>query len=255
MTPKFVFIIPYRDRVQHKHFFDLHIKHVLEDISQNQYEIYYSHQNDKRLFNRGSMKNVGFIAIKNKYPEDYKNITFVFNDIDCLPYRKNLIDFPTSIGTIKHFYGFKHVLGGIVSITGNDFEKINGFPNFWTWGYEDNVLNKRALQNNIKIDRSNFYSIHSPDILHFYHGNKRIHDLNQDDKNVSNNNGINSIIDLNYEIDNTNQMIQVKSFHIKNDIKINKKYLKNVDLENNNYINDKKTKNQICKDSRFKMKL
>lgn len=255
MTPSIVFIIPYRDRIQHKHFFDLHIKHVLEDISQNQYEIYYSHQNDKRLFNRGSMKNIGFIAIKNKYPEDYKNITFVFNDVDCLPYTKNLLHFPTSNGIIKHFYGFNHVLGGIVSITGHDFEKLNGFPNFWTWGYEDNVLYTRAKKHNIKIDRSNFYSIHDANILHFYHGKTRIHDLNQDDKNVSKDNGITAIIHLNYEIDNENQMIHVKSFDIKNDIKINKKNLKSVNLENNNYMNDKKLKNQICKDSRFRMKL
>tara|TARA_Y100000816_G_scaffold257612_1_gene211905 strand:+ start:6204 stop:6971 length:768 start_codon:yes stop_codon:yes gene_type:complete len=255
MIPKLVFIIPYRNRIQHKHFFDLQIKHVLEDISQNQYEIYYSHQNDERLFNRGAMKNIGFIAIKNKYPEDYKKITFVFNDIDCLPYTKNILYFPTTSGIVKHFYGFNHVLGGIVSITGEDFEKTNGFPNFWTWGYEDNVLNKRVITHNIKIDRTNFYPIHDPNILHFYHGNTRIHDLNQNDTSASKNNGITAIIDLNYEIDNENQMIQVTTFRIENDIKINKKNFKTVDLLNNKYMIDKKLRNQICKDNRFRMKI
>ena len=67
MVPKIIFIVPYRDRIQHKHFFDVYMKHILEDIPKNTYEIYYAEQNDKRPFNRGAMKNIGFMAMMEKY--------------------------------------------------------------------------------------------------------------------------------------------------------------------------------------------
>ena len=93
------------------------MKYILEDVSYP-YEIYFSHQCDKRDFNRGAMKNMGFLAIKDKYPDNYKNITFVFNDVDTMPYTKDLFDCNTKKGVVKHFYGFDFSLGGIFSITG-----------------------------------------------------------------------------------------------------------------------------------------
>ena len=39
------------------------------------------------------MKNIGFIAMKEKYADNYKDITFVFNDVDTMPYTKNFIDY------------------------------------------------------------------------------------------------------------------------------------------------------------------
>jgi len=170
--PKIVFIVPYRDREQQYRFFKTHMKHVLEDVPNS--KILYVHQSDNRSFNRGAMKNIGFLYIKKEYPDDYKNITFVFNDIDTMPYTKNFLNYDTQIGIIKHFYGFHFCLGGIVSIKGEDFEKMNGFPNYWAWGYEDNMLNQRAKLMNITIDRSQFYPIMDKNILQMKDGIERL---------------------------------------------------------------------------------
>ena len=77
-----------------------------------------------------------------------------------------MINFETQLNTIKHFYGFKFTLGGIFSIKGSDFEKIKGFPNFWSWGFEDKCINNRALENKIYIDRKDMYEIGNQNIIH-----------------------------------------------------------------------------------------
>ena len=170
-VPKRVFIVPYRNRVQHKFFFSKYMSFILEDSSD--YEIYFSHQCDARTFNRGATKNIGFLAIKEKYPNDYKNITFIFNDVDTIPFYK-VFDYETTEGVVKHYYGFKYALGGIVAMKGSDFEKINGFPCYWGWGMEDNALQKRCEYYGLKIDRSTFYEIGSPQILQLFDGITRI---------------------------------------------------------------------------------
>ena len=171
VIPKRVFIVPYRNRIQHKFFFSKYMSFILED--ENDYEIYFSHQCDPRTFNRGATKDIGFLAIKQKYPEHYKDITFIFNDIDTIPFNK-IFDYQTTIGVVKHYYGFKYALGGIVVMKGSDFEKINGFPCFWGWGMEDNVLQKRCDRFGLKVDRSVFYNIGSPEILQLFDGISRI---------------------------------------------------------------------------------
>ena len=198
--PKRVFIVPYRNRVQHKFFFSKYMSFILEDC--DDYEIYFSHQCDVRTFNRGATKNIGFLAVKEKYPDHYQNITFIFNDIDTIPFNK-IFDYQTTQGVVKHYYGFKYALGGIVVIKGSDFEKINGYPAFWGWGMEDNVLQKRCDRAKLLVDRSVFYNIGSPEILQLFDGISRIisktdpwrmeHDNGAD--------GLRTITQLSYKID------------------------------------------------------
>lgn len=191
-VPKVIFIVPYRNRPQHKYFFSNYLKTIMMDtMLENSYEVYFSHQCDPRPFNRGATKNIGFLAIKEKYPDNYKNITFVFNDIDTIPFA-GIFDYETVSGIVKHFYGFNYALGGIVSINGADFEAINGYPNFWGWGMEDNVLQKRCEKIGLKIDRSQFYPIGSPNILHLFDGVQRI--INRKDPwRATHDNGIDGI--------------------------------------------------------------
>jgi hypothetical protein len=199
-VPKRVFIVPYRNRVQHKFFFSKYMSFILEDS--DDYEIFFSHQCDARTFNRGATKNIGFMAVRDKYPNDYKNITFIFNDIDTIPFTK-IFDYETTQGIVKHYYGYKYALGGIVVIKGVDFEKMNGYPCFWGWGMEDNCLQKRCAAFNIKIDRSTFYSIGSPQILQLFDGISRIISK-KDPWRMEHDNGIDgikSISKLKYTID------------------------------------------------------
>jgi hypothetical protein len=150
------------------------MKTILEDYPEGSYKIYYVHQKDARSFNRGAMKNIGFLYAKSVYPEDYKNITFVFNDVDTMPKTKHLLDYNTQDGIIKHFYGHTNTLGGIVSIKGLDFEKTLGYPNLWAWGYEDNMLQIRAIKVGLTIDRSQFFNMGDPNILQLNENTNRI---------------------------------------------------------------------------------
>ena len=213
ITPKIVFIVPYRNRESHHKMFSSHMKFILQDSS-IPYKIFYVHQTDKRGFNRGAMKNIGFLAVKNMYPNDYANITLVFNDIDTMPSKNTVLNYITSPGTIKHFYGFEHTLGGIVSIAAKDFEKLNGFPNFWAWGYEDNLLQIRAEKEGIQIDRSVFYKISDPAIIHLV--DTPIREVNRGEYDrflYRTQEGISSIHDLNYSVDDETGFINVLEFN------------------------------------------
>ena len=204
LIPKMVFIVPYRNREYLKKHFSIYMKYILEDYNKDDYEIYFSHQQDNKPFTRGGAKNIGFLAIKEKYPNNYKDITFVFNDIDTLPYEKNIINYITTDGIIKHFYGFTFTLGGIFSIIGSDFEKCNGFPNLYGWGLEDNAMNDRVLSNNMKIDRSTFFSIGSANIINFLGSPIKLVDNKDPSKYIKKqfNDNLNTIKNLKYNIEN-----------------------------------------------------
>jgi len=180
MVPSVIFIIPYRNREEQRKIFEKEMKDYLEYIKLENYEFYFICQKDERCFNRGAMKNLGFLYIKYKYPLDYKNITLVFNDIDTLPTKESDIRFETTEGTIAHYYGYDFALGGLFAIKGGDFEKTSGFPNYWHWGFEDNCLHNRALKMGLKIDRTTFYN------LHFNHSSnfKYIIRLDADDSSI-----------------------------------------------------------------------
>ena len=164
IPPEYIFVIPYRDRIPEKYYFIEHMQTIL--VSKKSFRFLFIHQTDSRTFNRGAMKNIGFITTKMHYPTTYKNVTLIFNDVDTMPKENGLINYETQQGVVKHFYGFRFSLGGIVSIKGNDFERCNGYPNFYGYAYEDNLLYKRCQNNGIDIDRSNFFEIGDQRITH-----------------------------------------------------------------------------------------
>ncbi len=228
--PELVFLVPYRDRKTQKFFFSKHMEYILENEN---YEVYFCHQHDNRPFNRGAIKNIGFLAMKEKYPEHYKKITFIFHDIDTLPFDK-ILDYKTKLGVVKHFYGFEHSLGGIFSIIGEDFESTLGFPTLWGWGMEDTIMQHRCLSSHLIIDRKQFYKIGSPEILHLFDGIQRIINPSEQKKMGNNIHNLNmmNLDNIIYTIDNessnhvdnvfTTNNSRIFYINIKNFITINK---------------------------------
>jgi hypothetical protein len=203
-VPTKIFIVPYRDRVQHKFFFSKYMTFLLEDEEAGDYDIYFSHQADDRPFNRGAMKNIGFLAMKAKYPHDYQNINFIFNDVDTMPFNK-IFDYSTTFGVVQHLYGFPFTLGGIVIFRGADFERINGYPNYWGWGMEDNVLQLRCIKHHIEIDRSQFYPLGDQHILQLFEGIKRVVTTDSHETAVNDNgvDGLKTLFGIKYNIEET----------------------------------------------------
>jgi predicted glycosyltransferase involved in capsule biosynthesis len=189
------------------------MKYILEDLNPSDFRLLFVHQVDSRDFNRGALKNIGFLITKQLYPNDYANMTLVFNDVDTLPLEKNLFHYETTQGTVKHFFGFRFALGGIVSITGSDFERTGGFPNFWGWGYEDNALQKRVLLSKMKIDRTEFYPLLDKHVIQLQDGKHRV--INRTDYNAyvaDIQEGHHSISNLNYTLDDETHIANVTGF-------------------------------------------
>lgn len=223
-VPSTIFIVPYRDREQDKAFFLKMIPRYIEmsdccEDLRNNYKIIFAHQHDKRPFNRGATKNIGFLAMKKMYPQHYKDITFIFHDVDTIPKEMNKIPYKTTSGNVAHYYGVTFALGGIFAIKGSDFEKTNGFPCFWGWGLEDNEIQNRCLKSNLKIDRSIFYKMRDSKIYRSNDGIYRtiakrdvtIYKFEQPD-------GIDKLTNLSWNFNN-DDMVNITSFETSMDWK------------------------------------
>ena len=228
--PHTIFIVPYRDREENKKQFEIFFYHlkIHNKWTDDDVKLFYAHQKDNRPFNRGAMKNIGFIAMTHQYPNDYKDITFVFHDVDTIPESAELIPYTAEKGQISHYYGYAYSLGGMFAIKGHDFEKIEGFPNFWGWGYEDTLINKRAVANDVKVDRSIFFDILDKRILRPFDGFER--SMSNREKELCNSGkelieNFHDIDNLTYKIENN--MIQIYSFNTRYDY--DKEEFKDVD--------------------------
>jgi hypothetical protein len=162
-----VYIVPYRDRKEHLEFFKTYLPHVDPGTD---YRVLVVHQCDQRPFNRGAMKNIGFLAVKQLYPDTYKDVTLIFNDVDIMPYKEGVFHTDTGGGVVRHNYGYTSCLSASFVIKGRDFEACGGFPNFWTWGLEDFFIQERVLRVGLKIDRSRFHPVGHKAVLQFFDG-------------------------------------------------------------------------------------
>jgi hypothetical protein len=173
-------IVPYRDihasqnRAKHLQQFIPHLHQFLQKQMKKgtliDYHIYIVEQsNDGRKFNRGKLLNIGFdIARKNKCRSSNgnngnpvaKHDIFIFHDVDLLPgddlgasYTK-FPSVPLHIARVWDRYSNNpKYFGGIVSFSESDMKRINGYPNtFWGWGGEDDEMQKRCENLNLRWD-------------------------------------------------------------------------------------------------------
>jgi hypothetical protein len=150
-------IIPYRDRLTN-------LKAMLPILVQNlresniNYKIYIINQNDDRLFNKGSLINIGVNIAFNEC--DY----LIIHDVDNVTFTKDIYKFNNISSNLvlknSYFKGnendnvYDGYFGGVLIFKKEDFIKINGFSNkYWGWGCEDDESKYRCMYNKIKMTR------------------------------------------------------------------------------------------------------
>ena len=72
---KLAIIVPYRDRRKELDIFVPHMDAFFGDKDID-YTIFVVEQLDDRPFNRGALKNIGFLYYKEKFPNNYNNIHY-----------------------------------------------------------------------------------------------------------------------------------------------------------------------------------
>jgi hypothetical protein len=156
--PTHIFVIPYRNRETQREQF---IKHMPTVIGLENYQIWIIHQCDSRLFNRGALLNIGFRIAQERFPSTWKDIQFVFHDIDIMPMKPGVITYNTERGKARHPYGdprpqWGGIRGCFCMIYGADYAKVGGSPNYFGWGGEDVGLSRRCQAHGIQIDEHDF---------------------------------------------------------------------------------------------------
>ena len=144
---------------------NLHIYIIEQESERDDYDELHPllQQSNSRMakFNLGRLKNIGFQLASEKFG-DLENSYYILSDIDLIPSHDlihSYLEYPNDVihlgnqGTRYNLSGTdKNFLGGVISLNKKDFIKCNGFPNnFWGWGGEDNVLQKRLKRKKINI--------------------------------------------------------------------------------------------------------
>jgi len=160
-------VIPFRDRHQHLSRFVPHVRAYFSRDkldSKIPYTVTIVEQQAGLPFNRGALKNIGYLLRKND--SEYT----CFHDVDYLPIWADYswVDVPTPIV----WYGaeerpltlrpdspiVKHKLdlffGGAILVPNGLFFDVNGYSNeYWGWGYEDSDIQKRFKEKGILFGR------------------------------------------------------------------------------------------------------
>jgi len=137
--------IPYRNRELHLNEFVPKVGKYLKNQGID-FQMYFAHQVDDKLFNRGATKN---IAAKHAIEDGCDYV--VFHDIDMIPEEGGGADYSypkdaprhiaTQISQMDYQLKYHEYFGGAVLFTKEQLEATNGYSNgYWDWGMEDDDL-------------------------------------------------------------------------------------------------------------------
>lgn len=167
-------IVPYRNQREQNRELQLNefVKRLPEYLSSLQinpplrdYHVFIMNQSeDGTKFNRGKTLNAGFLVstemelrAKIGIPDSFPRFNaFCFHDVDLIPgailgpwYGYPPILKPIHVGAAWTRYPYETYVGGIITLSQEQMEKCNGFPNdFWGWGGEDDELGLRLKASN-----------------------------------------------------------------------------------------------------------
>ncbi|XP_033727700.1 beta-1,4-N-acetylgalactosaminyltransferase bre-4-like [Pecten maximus] len=151
-------IIPYQDRDRHLKLF---ISNVIPKLQRQMvdYTIFVVEQAPGNHFNRGMMRNIGFVEASRKQKFD----CYIFNDVDTIiEDDRNMFicdaHHVRHIGSLVDVFNYtllyKKLIGGILSVTYEQFVKANGYSNsIYVWGGEDDDLFDRFRKYGYKVSR------------------------------------------------------------------------------------------------------
>ncbi|KAJ7406223.1 Beta-1,4-galactosyltransferase 7 [Willisornis vidua] len=151
-------LVPFRERFEELLTFVPYMHRFLSK-KKIRHHIFILNQVDHFRFNRASLVNVGFLESGND--TDY----IAMHDVDLLPLNEHLdYSFPeagpfhVASPELHPLYHYKTYVGGILLLTKQHYELVNGMSNrFWGWGREDDEFYRRitgaSLQEQFKVDR------------------------------------------------------------------------------------------------------
>lgn len=152
-NPKLLVIVPYRDRAAHLPEFLPYIKTTLH-AQEIPHEIAVVEQSAGKLFNRGLLCNVGFVALG--HSADYvclHDVDMIGEDFDY-SYTEHAAHISARERRRNYEEWYPEYLGGVTLFSAAAFTAVNGFSNeYYGWGCEDDDLCARCRSFDIPIIR------------------------------------------------------------------------------------------------------
>jgi hypothetical protein len=152
-------IIPYRDRLESLLVFlnNMVVYLIAQKIN---FGIFLIEPEASLQFNRGFLMNIGFNEMLKSYmqPQGYNSSQaywdcFIFHDVDMIPQDIRVeyscdrhLPIQMAMAVQKYYYKYlPHYFGGVTAFTRDQFEKVNGYSNFYFgWGSEGKLFSPLA---------------------------------------------------------------------------------------------------------------